>query len=142
MTDFTPIESQDVLDRIIGERLAREREKFADYDDLKALAQNTATAEEKATEWQTKYEELAGELVEARRVNIASEFGVPADLLVGTDVDAMRDHAEKIAALITASKTEPATSDEPEAPVAPVAPVVPRVGDQQPSPSPFASLGF
>lgn len=139
MTDFTPIESQEALDRIIGERLAREREKYSDYDDLKALAQNTATAEEKAVEWQTKYEELAGELVEARRANIATEFGVPADLLVGTDVDAMRDHAEKIASLIAASKAEPATSDAPEAPVAPV---VPRVGDQQPSPSPFASLGF
>lgn len=139
MTDFQPIESQEALDRIIGERLAREREKFADYDDLKALAQNTATAEEKATEWQNKYEELAGELVDARRVNIATEFGVPADLLVGSDVEAMRDHAEKISALIKASKADP---EAPEAPEAPVAPVVPRVGDQQPSPSPFASLGF
>lgn len=139
MTDFQPIESQEALDRIIGERLAREREKYADYDNLKAVAQNVTTAEEKATEWQAKYEELAGELVEARRVNIASEFGVPADLLVGADVDAMRDHAEKIAALIEASKAVPET---PETPEAPVAPVVPRVGDQQEAPSPFASLGF
>lgn len=139
MTDFQPIESQEALDRIIGERLAREREKYADYDDLKAVAQTATTAEEKATEWQVKYEELAGELVEARRVNIATEFGVPADLLIGSDVEAMRDHAEKIAALIKASKAEHADSEAPEAPVAPV---VPRVGDQQAEPSPFASLGF
>lgn len=139
MTDFQPIESQEALDRIIGERLSREREKYADYDDLKTVAQNVATAEEKAAEWQTKYESLAGELVEARRVNIATEFGVPADLLVGADVDAMRDHAEKIAALIEASKAERVANDVPDAPVAPV---VPRVGDQQAEPSPFASLGF
>lgn len=36
--EFTPITSQDELDRRVGERLARERQKFADYDDLKAKA--------------------------------------------------------------------------------------------------------
>ena len=37
--DFRPIESQDDLNRIIGERLDRERAKYADYDDLKAKAE-------------------------------------------------------------------------------------------------------
>ena len=36
--EFRPIESQDDLNRIIGERLDRERAKFSDYDDLKAKA--------------------------------------------------------------------------------------------------------
>lgn len=36
--DFTPPTSQEELDRIIGSRLTREREKFADYGDLKAKA--------------------------------------------------------------------------------------------------------
>lgn len=36
---FKAPESQDELNRIIGERLAREREKFADYADLKAKAE-------------------------------------------------------------------------------------------------------
>ena len=35
---FTPPQSQADLDRIIQERIARERNKFADYDDLKAKA--------------------------------------------------------------------------------------------------------
>lgn len=35
---FTPIATQDELDRRVGERLARERAKFADYDELKAKA--------------------------------------------------------------------------------------------------------
>jgi hypothetical protein len=36
--EFKPITNQDELDRRVGERLARERQKFADYDDLKAKA--------------------------------------------------------------------------------------------------------
>jgi hypothetical protein len=35
---YTPPASQEELDRIVSTRLAREREKFADYDDLKAKA--------------------------------------------------------------------------------------------------------
>lgn len=35
---FTPPASQADLDRIVEQRLARERSKFADYDDLKAKA--------------------------------------------------------------------------------------------------------
>lgn len=35
---FTPISSQEDLDRIIGARLSREREKFADYEALRAKA--------------------------------------------------------------------------------------------------------
>ena len=42
---FTPITSQEDLDKVIGARLAREREKFADYDDLKAAASKLAEAE-------------------------------------------------------------------------------------------------
>ncbi|HEY9353398.1 MAG TPA: phage scaffolding protein [Nocardioides sp.] len=34
--EFAPITSQEELDRRIGPRLAREREKYADYNDLKA----------------------------------------------------------------------------------------------------------
>lgn len=35
---FKAIDSQDALDRIVGERLARERAKFGDYDSLKDKA--------------------------------------------------------------------------------------------------------
>lgn len=37
-SNFTPPASQEELNRIIEQRLARERGKFADYDDLKAKA--------------------------------------------------------------------------------------------------------
>ena len=35
MSEFKTIETQEELDNIVKERLRREREKFADYDDLK-----------------------------------------------------------------------------------------------------------
>ena len=37
-SDFTAITSQADLDRIVGQRLSREREKFADYDELREKA--------------------------------------------------------------------------------------------------------
>lgn len=52
---FKPITSQDELNRIIGDRVARERSRFADYDDLKAKA-------EKASEWETKATEVESAL--------------------------------------------------------------------------------
>src|SRR5665647_594801 len=36
--EFTPITSQEDLDRALGKRLERERSKFADYDAIKAKA--------------------------------------------------------------------------------------------------------
>ena len=39
MSDFTPIETQEQLDKVIGERIRRAEqkaaEKYADYEDLK-----------------------------------------------------------------------------------------------------------
>lgn len=55
--DFQPITSQEQLNALLGDRLARERAKFADYDELKAKAEKFDEAEkanlselEKATE--------------------------------------------------------------------------------------------
>lgn len=42
---FTPPASQEDLDRIVGQRLARERAKFADYDEVKAKAAKLDEAE-------------------------------------------------------------------------------------------------
>ena len=41
---FTPINSQEELDRIIGNRLAREREKFSDYETSQKILLHTATS--------------------------------------------------------------------------------------------------
>lgn len=44
--EFEAITSQEQLDRIIGERLARERSKYADYNELKLKAAKFDEAEE------------------------------------------------------------------------------------------------
>lgn len=43
--EFKAISSQEDLDRIVGQRLARERSKFADYDEVKAKAAKLDEAE-------------------------------------------------------------------------------------------------
>jgi hypothetical protein len=45
--EFEPITSQDDLDRVIGQRVAREREKTKDYDELKKAADELKELKEK-----------------------------------------------------------------------------------------------
>lgn len=63
---FQPITSQADLDRILGERLTRERAKFADYKDLKEKAKQLDQIEESnKTELQKMQEALADAQSEA-----------------------------------------------------------------------------
>lgn len=74
--------SQEELDRIIQKRIDRERAKFADYDDLKARADNAdalkATNDDLASKVQT-YE--ARDARSALVTKIAGEIGVDASVL-------------------------------------------------------------
>ena len=80
------------LDRIIEARLAREREKFADYTELKTKASAYDEAEaknktelERAQEAAAKAEARAAKAEgDALRARIAGEKGVPAGLLSGS----------------------------------------------------------
>ena len=94
------------VDRIVSERIQRERTKFADYDDLKAKAEGAKTLEDRIAGLETK-----GALSEQRalRAEIAGEFGIstkrgdndePSDadlFLTGTDVDTLRKQGERFA---------------------------------------------
>ena len=102
--------TQDELNAIVGERLKREREKYADYEALKEKASKLDEIEEaskselqKATE---RAQRLEAELKGLRRAdelrqlkeNIANEIGVPADLLSGEDEESLTSHAKAIKA--------------------------------------------
>lgn len=93
--DFKVIDSQEDLDRIINQRLAREKSKYADYDDLKqkadqlaAIERDKMTAEEQLQaahkEAQTEIESLKAELAkrdfEKLRSDVAAAKGVPPHL--------------------------------------------------------------
>lgn len=103
---FEAITSQDQLDRILSKRLERERAKYADYDELKAKAAEAAdsrTEVEKLTDRIAQLEqERHRSALEAAKAKAASEYGVPADLLVGDDEEAIGSYAQRLAEYVAA----------------------------------------
>lgn len=103
---FAPPASQEDLDRIIGDRLARERTKFADYQDLKAKAERFDALEEqnktelqKALDRAAAAEALAADAsVKVLRSDVASAKGVPVDLLSGSTKEELEAAADKLLA--------------------------------------------
>lgn len=93
--------SQDDVNRIVQERLQREREKYSDYDELKSAAER---AQELETEKQTLAEKLAEfEAKEERQKlvsTVADETGVPADALRGETKEELEAHAEVLKSLM------------------------------------------
>lgn len=102
--------TQEEVNAIVGKRLAEEKGKFSDYEDLKAKAMKLDEIEEankselqKATERANNLEaELNGlkkaEEVRLMRENVAKETGVPSSLLNGDTEDACKAQAEAIKA--------------------------------------------
>ena len=95
MSDFKTIETQEELDAIIKARLSREREKYADHDDLKKRSadfearettyQNTINdLKTRETELVSQVESLNGDLTKTKlqtaKQRIATEYGLPLDL--------------------------------------------------------------
>ena len=109
-TEFKPITSQDDLNKVISERVARERAKYADYKDVKAKAakldeieQANQTEAEKAAK---RVAELEAELTNTRRdtarLTIATAHGITdADdielFLTGTDEETLTKQAKRLA---------------------------------------------
>jgi len=129
MAEFTTIETQEELNRIIEERLRREREKYADYEALKAdsaalrelkgkkldeqvtaLSGQLQTAQTALSEMQTRAEKAERSLLRSR---VAREANLPAELadrLTGDDEAALKADAEALGKLL-----------RPAAPAAPLA---------------------
>src|SRR5690606_15042539 len=102
--EFAPITSQAVLDHIIQDRLAREKAKYSDYEDLKKKAEAYDAAEtEKLSEIQ-KAEKRAQDAeaeaeklrVEKLRLEVAGIKGVPVALLSGSTKEEMEAAADTL----------------------------------------------
>ena len=114
---FTPPATQAELNKIIADRVARERAKFGDYGDLKSKAekfdelnQASKTEQERLTERLAAAEARAVE-VEGRalRLEVASENGLTpaqAKRLVGSTRDELEADAKELLATFTPSKDE------------------------------------
>lgn len=109
--EFTPITSQDDLNKIIGERVARERGKFADYDVLKQAAAELqqikdaqkTDAEKTADQIAALQAELAESKATAVRARIQASHGISDEdaelFLTATDEAALEKQAKALAAL-------------------------------------------
>lgn len=112
-TAFEAVTSQEALDRIISQRLAREKSKYADYDDLKAKAKKFDEAEE-ATKSEIQRERDKREAAEKRAQEleaaqtrrdlaekVSAEKRVPVQLLMrggGDTEESMEAYADEILA--------------------------------------------
>ncbi len=108
--EFTAITTQDDLNKVINERLTRERAKFADYKDLKAKATkldeieqaNQSEAEKTAKRIADLETELSNQRRDSTRLKIASAHGITdADdidlFLTGNDEETLTKQAKRLA---------------------------------------------
>lgn len=116
--DFTPITSQADLDKIVGARLAREKQKYADYETLRekaAKADKDAAELAKAREKIADYEAKAQHDTWVREA--ALEYEVPENLLRGDTLEDLKAHAASLqAALNKAAPKVPVLPDQGKAP--------------------------
>lgn len=95
------------VDRIVKERVARERAKYADYDELKAKAAGSQTLEERLAS-------LEGELTTAKtaalRSDIAAKHGLSAEdrdlFLTGTDESTLTAQAQRLSERVADRKKQ------------------------------------
>ena len=135
---FKVIETQEELDRIIQDRLTREREKYSDYEDLKtkntALETQISTLQASIDESNATIKahdetvaglnaKISGFETANLRTKIALQHGIPFDLvdrLAGDDEASIKADAERLAAFV-----------KPKAPVPPLKTTEPNLGDEK-----------
>lgn len=135
MSEFQVIETQEQLDAIIKDRIARAEskaaEKYADYNDLKAsitdkdkqiadLSEQLKAQGEKVTGSDEKVKELEAKVRDYEtasvKTRVAHEEGLPYELankLTGDDEDAIRKDAKAMAKFIQKPAAAPIGSGEP-----------------------------
>ena len=125
MSEFKPIETQEELDRIIRERLSRQKEKFSDYDAIKSRVEelekenvdlkttveesgkNRSGFEQQIAELESK---ISGYKSERLRTRIALQYGLPIDManrLQGEDEETLRKDAELLSGFVKSTETVP-----------------------------------
>lgn len=90
--------TQQDVDRIVRERVQREKAKYSDYDDLKKSAEAKKTADERIAELEARYAEAE---TRALRASIASQHGISTEdrdlFLTGTDEETLTAQAKRLA---------------------------------------------
>ena len=132
---FKAIETQEEFDRIISERLSRQKESFekqlADYDQLKTakadlesqvgtlqstIEQSKAGQEDYTKQISDLTSKVAGYETANLRTRIALQNGLPYDLadrLVGEDEESIKADAERLSSFVTKQHSAPLKDVEP-----------------------------
>lgn len=138
MSDFKTIETQEELDRIIGERVAKEKERLernspfkAELDQLKTakadlesqvgtlqstIEQSKAGQEDYTKQISDLTSKVAGYETANLRTRIALQNGLPYDLadrLVGDDEESIKADAERLSSFVTKQHSAPLKDVEP-----------------------------
>ncbi len=86
------------LDKIVKDRVARERAKFADYDDLKAKAGEKVTVEERLALMEKRATDAE---LRSLRSDVATRHNISAEdrdlFLTGTDEETLTAQAKRLA---------------------------------------------
>lgn len=103
--EFAPITTQEELDKIVGSRVMRERDKYRDYEELKTAAQELAKLKdenkselEKAISRAEKAEKELTSLQHEKQLSdvakeVSKETGVPLEALRGNSKEELLEHA-------------------------------------------------
>lgn len=132
MSEFKPITTQEEFDNAIKERLAREKSKYSDYDQLKSRVTELeeenvglkstieASNQSKAAadnQLEGLRHQIAGYKTASLRTRIALQHGLPYDLadrLQGTDEESFKADAERLAGFMkSAQPVAPVKETEP-----------------------------
>lgn len=135
MGEFTPIESQEQLDRIIGERLSRDREaqskkyegyispkdfkeKCEEYDTtIAGLQKSIEDGKAVATELENYKAQVKKYEIGSVKTKVANELGLPyemAERLRGETEEDIRKDAEALKGMFPKKPAPPLRSDEPD----------------------------
>lgn len=122
---YTPPASQAELDKIIADRLSRERGKFADYDELKTKAAEydkgvdaSKTETQKAIDRADAAEAKVATFEAKAQVadwaaDITKDSAVPPDALRGSTREELEAHHTQLASLITGKPAIPKPATPP-----------------------------
>lgn len=106
--------TQAELDRIVSDRIARERARFQDYDELKAKASASRSLEERLAELETVNKAAN---VRALRSDVAARFKLGAEdrdlFLTGSDEESLVAQATRLSAALEARTAPKAPKPNP-----------------------------
>ena len=89
--------TQDEVNAIVADRLARERAKYADYDDLKGKASRVDEADTRAAALQQQLDAMKSDNDRREmKQRVSAATGVPAALLTGETEEACTAQAQEI----------------------------------------------